>query len=605
MAGRRRVALIVLGVAAVVAGALGPGAPAAMGHSQLVASVPAAGDVVSSPPAAARLTFSEPIDGQHTSIDLLSGDGTTIARAIGSVDPSDPYTLVAPLPSLAAGTYTVDWRSLSAADGHSTSGTFTFGVGDVTPPPISADQAAAGALHAGHDEATTFLETESRIASDLGLMLATGLPIVAWLVLGRPRSSGIARASAAALLLSAIGAAGMLLLGGPASGIDVPAFIATHTGTLVTIRLAGAIAIGGLASVLARRFPGTALTAAGTTSAVGLILVALGGHAAAFPGPASLVAMVVHLFAASVWLGGLLALAWLAILPEHAPAAFGTIVPRFSGVALVSIGLVAATGAYADWLQTAALVSVATPYQATLLVKIALTVFALGVGFWNYRSAGLDERFRWRVAAEATLGVAIVVATGVLASGSPPGQAAPIEIARVASSALDPGDASLEISPGRPGPARFTVVLGHAPASDATVELDLSRLDQSGETRLTLRPAPDRLTWVAPGGLLPANSSFDATAIVRNGAGVEQSRTRFAFALDASTIVSGRATPPVDPVAVIVAALVVAAAAGFVLVATGRSLPATDGRTGRVALLGGSVVSVALAVIVLVGGPPA
>ncbi len=398
------------------------------------------------------------------------------------------------------------------------------------------------------------------------------------------------------------GAVGMLLLGGPASGIDVAAFVGTHSGTLVLTRLA----ITALACVvvwwLATRRSRAALVVAGAAAVAGLVLVALGGHAAAFSSAAPVAATVVHLVAASIWVAGLATLGWLAILPEHAPAEFATLVPRFSGVAIVSIGLVSATGIYADWLQTGSLLSLETPYQATLAVKIGLTVAALAIGWLNYRAAGRDRRFGPRVFLEGALALGVIVATGILASGSPPGQAAPIPIASVASSALDAGSAELGIAPGRPGPTQFTVKLPTAPVADATVELDLSRLDQAGETRLPLRPEADRLTWIAPGGLLPANSQFDANVIVRNGAGVEQSRTRFTFALDDETIIAGRAEPPLDPVAIVVAALIGAALVGGLLLVAGRTLPATDRRAGRVALLGGSVVSLVLGIVVLAGG---
>ncbi len=580
----------------------GPGAAVAHAHSQLVASVPAAGDVVVAAPSDIRLTFSEPIDPAHTSIDVLSGDGRVVASAIGSVDPGDAFTLIAHVPSLGSGEYTINWRALSAADGHSTSGTFSFGVGDVSAPAVAATGAGAGSIHAGHDEATVFLETESRIVADLGSMVAFGLAMIGVLVLRRPGSAGIARAGAAALLLAAVGAAGLILLGGPSSGIDLLSYLQARTGILDAIRLVVGIAAGVGGWLMARWAAVAVAGLVGLAGAAQLVLIALGGHDAAFGAAGPVVAMAVHLMAASIWLAGLLTLVWLGILPEHRPQPMVVLVPRFSGVAIVAIGLVAATGIYADWLQTGSLLSLATPYETTVAVKIGLTVAALVIGWLNYRAAGRDPRFGPRVALEAILAMSVLVATGVLASGSPPGPAAPVAIARVSSSAFDQGNASLLISPGRPGPTQFTVTLAAAAPAGATVELDLSRLDQTGETRLPLRPLPDRATWVAPGGLLPPNSRFDVVAVVRDGSGVETSRSRFAFALDATTIVSGRLGPPIDPVAIVVVSLIGAGFVALALLLAGRTLPATDRRAGRIALAGGSAITAVVAVAIAVGG---
>ena len=71
----------------------------AVGHSQLVSSSPGAGEVVATPPTEIRLVFSEPIDPAYTSLDLLDGTGKAILVGAGTADPSDPRTLVAPIPA--------------------------------------------------------------------------------------------------------------------------------------------------------------------------------------------------------------------------------------------------------------------------------------------------------------------------------------------------------------------------------------------------------------------------------------------------------------------------------------------------------------------------
>ena len=206
-----------------------------LGHSQLVSSSPGAGDVVAVAPTEIRLVFSEPIDPNYTSLDLLDGTGKAILVDAGAPDPADPRTLVAPIP---AGTalptdtlYTVNWRALSAADGHTTDGFLTFGVGNVaigTGGTSGVD--GSGALHGGHSGGTAAAEIQGKVLAYGGSMLAFGLAILAWLVLrpalGRiPR--GAAYGSGIALL---VGAAGCVLLvvvaadslpgGGGANGTD-------------------------------------------------------------------------------------------------------------------------------------------------------------------------------------------------------------------------------------------------------------------------------------------------------------------------------------------------------------------------------------------------
>ena len=602
----RRTAIVAAWAVVIGLTFVGPMASAVRGHSQLVTSEPGAGEVVATSPSQLRLVFSEPIDGAYTKLDLLDSNGKTLASGIGAPDPTDPYSLVAPVPSLPDGVYSVVWRALSAADGHTTSGFFTFGVGNVAPPPPGTSSAGAGSIHAGHDATTAFLETESRVIGDIGLLLAFGLPIIAWVVLrGRP-PTGLVRVLSVVLLLAIGGAIGLIWLGGNGIGADPFTFVAeSRPGQLLALR--AGIGIVGLALVLAidRRRPAIAVGVAALAGAAGLVLLAAGGHAAAYASPAPVTAIVIHLAAAGIWLAGLLTVAWLAISRGSPDQPLSMLVPRFSALALVSVGLVGLTGIYSDWIQTRALVSLDTDYGVTLAIKMGLALCAFGLGAFNYFSGArdTDRRFRPRVAIEACLALGVVIATGVLASGSPPAQQLPIAIQPVASS-LTPGSTppTLELAPGRPGPTQFTVTVP-AITHGATVELQLQRLDEAGTSQLQLRPGAAPGTFEADGGLLPANSSWDSSVVLHDTAGTEIGRTRYAFALDATGISEGRATPPIDPAIVIAMVLLIGGIVAIAFAAGGGGLPRVDRAAGRVALVGGSVVSAFLGVIILFGGP--
>ena len=103
------------------------------------------------------------------------------SKGAGRPDPADPRMLVAAAPSMPDGSYSVTWRSLSAADGHTAEGFFTFAVGG--GGVIAGHGHEGGATH-GHDEspAERVLAIAARSASFGGLMLAFGVALLALLL---------------------------------------------------------------------------------------------------------------------------------------------------------------------------------------------------------------------------------------------------------------------------------------------------------------------------------------------------------------------------------------------------------------------------------------
>jgi methionine-rich copper-binding protein CopC len=190
----------------------------ASAHAQLVASSPGAGEVVAEAPSQLVLVFSEELEEGFSSFDLTDADGATIATRQGTVDPEDSFQLVGDLPPLADGVYQVRWRSLSAADGHTASGFFSFGVGDVAAVP------GGGSGHeAFRPDALT---VAGRWVGYLGLLAGFGLPILAVVVLRHAPRAGIVRLLGGLMILSA---AAVLVLairaGGEAPGSDLAAYL--------------------------------------------------------------------------------------------------------------------------------------------------------------------------------------------------------------------------------------------------------------------------------------------------------------------------------------------------------------------------------------------
>ncbi len=109
----------------------------AMAHANPVSSVPAAGATVAAPTEVV-ITFSELLDPAGSSIMVMDSAGAAVSEGTATVLADDNTTMrVALRTGLAAGQYTVQWKSRSAADGDDAQGEFTFTVGAAEAAPAT------------------------------------------------------------------------------------------------------------------------------------------------------------------------------------------------------------------------------------------------------------------------------------------------------------------------------------------------------------------------------------------------------------------------------------------------------------------------------------
>jgi mono/diheme cytochrome c family protein/uncharacterized membrane protein len=136
-----------------------------------------------------------------------------------------------------------------------------------------------------------------------------------------------------------------------------------------------------------------------------------------------------HLLASSIWIGGVITLVVALVYGtrgvrgEKRREVFAIAIPKFTTVAIISVIILAATGFYSAWLQVGNLVALReTSYGQVLIVKLLLIVPILALGALNQRiigprlrtSARSGVRFGQAIAAEAMLGVGILLAVGLL-----------------------------------------------------------------------------------------------------------------------------------------------------------------------------------------------
>src|SRR5215210_8804078 len=117
-------------------------------HAFLESSDPAANAVLPNAPQSVTLTFTEPLESSYSRAELFDATGALVPGATSTIGPEPRSMIVQIPPGLGNGTYSLLWRTLSTADGHTAQGYLPFTIGteaDVriaAAPPIAENSAA-------------------------------------------------------------------------------------------------------------------------------------------------------------------------------------------------------------------------------------------------------------------------------------------------------------------------------------------------------------------------------------------------------------------------------------------------------------------------------
>ncbi len=506
------------------------GATPVFAHALLARSVPAANATLDRAPAQVELFFTEALDPSFSTISVLDSNGLPVDNGDARLDASDPTHLTVSLRSLSDGVYTVVWKALSSADGHVTTGSFPFAVGNVDAAAL------ANAAQANKRITLSFGEVIAKWLSYLSAMALTGgtlFVLLVWQPAYRAVQAEVAGfvfyrvrwrrlASLALIGLTVANFFGLLLQAGQASGAEISApwdpavgkiLFLTRFGTWWIARFALTLALAGLLPRARNKW--TRRAAVGVALLL-LLTISLGSHAAAEPKPALPVfADWLHLVAASVWVGGLthfVAGMWAARPIEPAPRTRLTahLIPRFSALALTSVGTLALSGLYSAILRIGTLDALFnTLYGRALIVKLLISSPMLLFGAINLLlvtprmkrasakpegDAGLVSHFRRIVTSEIILGVALILSVGVFTS-LPPARVTSTAPSLTATAQADDLAMTLEITPGRVGVNTFTL----------TVTAAGQPVDQAKEVALRFTPTkanvpPSEAQLIAQGG---------------------------------------------------------------------------------------------------------
>src|SRR5881296_1365006 len=358
-------------------------------------------------PSQVTLTVSEPVNPLSSSVKVLDSGGNRVDDRNVAFS-TDRLSVSVSLPNLAKGVYTVSWAVVSGVDGHPTSGTYPFGVQEVVPPPPSTPTNVQPSI------VSLIPEALARWTFYIGQTVLIGGPFFYLLVLmpwlrrratapnplpssqspnlASETTTRVLTVTLLGALVAGVGAGGLILsqtIAGQPTSIDVFLF-STQIGLIGTSRLLLAVASAVLL-LLALRIgkSGTFLTLL-LIPGFGLLLTSsLSGHNAAVPTLTfvSILADWLHLLGVSVWIGGLINLTLLIpILHELGLVHQGLarLVPRFSRLAILSVGIIAISGLYSALFQVGSFSALfGTEYGQTLIVKMGLTVVLVVFGALN------------------------------------------------------------------------------------------------------------------------------------------------------------------------------------------------------------------------------
>jgi copper transport protein len=522
---KRLVLAAIVGVVLAVAWAAASATPG-RAHASLKESDPENGALLDQAPAEIRLTFTEPPDLELTTIGVVDRAGADVPTGPVERVAGDEKVIRVVLVDLPDGVYTVTWRTVSATDGHFTSGAFTFGVGVSTGEVVPIAPEAAT-----RTPAPTGLAVAGRWSLYVGLAILLGAAVAGLFVFGtgtvaRPR------VLAPAWGLAAMGVLLMTFEERRVVGVSLGTLLRSDAGDAY-IRLAVAVAIVGVATLAVCLGPSTTKLVVLAAAAVGAIWVrAAGGHAG--PSLAEITLQSAHFAAAGAWIGGLV---WLVLGVRR--GADGHRVRAYSRVAAIGLGVLALTGILRASNELGGLTwwlhAFDTDYGTALVIKLAIVVPLIALGALNrFRNTRRYEELGPRpllrtVSGELALAAGVFAMTGIL-TGLPPQEPrtpqAPTEsepLVVIGSDFATTTRVRLEVSPGTVGANAFVAEVTDfdtgepVDARRVTLTFSLPGRPEVG-SELELKPGRDA-TWRADGTALALDGTWNVTVLIEQSAG--------------------------------------------------------------------------------------
>jgi copper transport protein len=385
--------------------------PQSFAHPVYVDSTPKPFQSVTSSPTEVNVFFTEPIELDYSSIRVLGPDGSTVDLGDQHNVEGDTASIGVTLqPDLPEGEYTITTSVLSAVDGHVVQETFTFGVGT----SVQQQNGAGGQQQQQQRDILSPEESISRFPGMVGQVMVVGAAFATlWIwrpLMGVPwLSSALSKTRISidrGMMRIIIIGAGLVLASGIAMIIvqaisinaGVPEAIATKFGNVWLTRMLQSSVLMVIALGVYRKLTKNngfvsraeiyAILILGLAVLVTSSLIA---HAAATSQVAAILLDFFHNAAASIWIGGLILLGFVAI-PKILSigdrmiryASLSILVPRFSTIVVTLLGIAVITGPMLLFaLESNLSLTIASVYGQILAIKLGLAAVMVAMGAYS------------------------------------------------------------------------------------------------------------------------------------------------------------------------------------------------------------------------------
>ena len=412
------------------------GIPKSYAHAFTIKSDPAPSQSLPASPSKVDVYFSEPIDIRYSTIKVLDPSGKQVDNNDKHNIGGDPASLSVTLPSssLKDGVYTVSTKVLSSTDGHVVDNAFVFGIGQAA---ISSQQFSNA--QSGSQSQLYIPNAIARFPAYVGQVLVVGAAFAS-LWIWKPFSkikwlrdsiaSVRSRIDRSLIILMLIGSIillvsdfGIIYVQASDLGTGINEAIGTKFGSVWIMRTIESLILFGVSlgiyfrRVRKRNKPDfmTSPTKSEVSSLfiIGLAILAtttLIGHGATNGQFLPIASDFIHNIAASIWIGGLIYLAFVVapilkktkILEENVKAStLSIIIPRFSIIPVTILGIIVVTGPFLLYfIENNLNLTLASLYGKWLIMKLLLAAIMIAIGGYNQR---VIQRESLRVSTITTL----------------------------------------------------------------------------------------------------------------------------------------------------------------------------------------------------------